>query len=61
QIPAYDAKQHVTLGELVEVLPQATAVPLPMSAVYPERRYASRRVTVFVDWVQELYGRFMEA
>src|SRR5690606_15322494 len=47
QIPAYDARDHVQRGELIEVLPQFTPAPLPMSALYPQRRYNARRVVAF--------------
>lgn len=54
QIPAYDAREHVRRGELVEVLPDFAPAPLPICALYPQRRYNARRVVAFIDWVQEL-------
>lgn len=59
QIPAYDAREHVARGELVEVLPHIAPAPLPLSAIYPERRYTSRRVAAFIDWAGELYRQRM--
>lgn len=61
QIPAYDAKALVARGELVEVMPHASPAALPVSAVYPERRYASGRVKVFVEWIASLYDEHMRA
>ena len=31
QIPAYDVKRHLDAGELVEVMPQHRAMPMPMT------------------------------
>lgn len=59
QIPAYDAAGHVAAGELVEVLPDATAAPLPMAAVLPARHYTSLRVSVFVDWMRDIHAQSM--
>ncbi|WP_225032161.1 LysR family transcriptional regulator [Paraburkholderia sp. XV] len=51
QIPAYDVQQHLRAGELVEVMPEFPAPPMPMSLIYPQRRHLSRRVQVFADWL----------
>lgn len=59
QIPAYDAREHVLRGELIEVLPNFTPAPLPMSALYPQRRYNARRVVAFIDWMRELTDSVM--
>lgn len=54
QIPAYDVHDLLKAGELVEVLPQARAEPMPVYALYPHRRHLSRRVQAFVDWLETL-------
>lgn len=54
QIPAYDVRPHLLSGELVELLPDHRAEPLPMALLYPHRQHLSRRVQVFADWLQEL-------
>ena len=59
QMPAYDARELVGRGELVEVMGDAAPAPMPMSALYPERRYTSRRVRLFVNWVEGLYATRM--
>jgi len=60
QVPAYDVVESLARGELVEVLPAFPAAPMPISALYPERRFTPGRVQVFVDWVQDLYNRRMQ-
>ncbi|MFG1419282.1 LysR family transcriptional regulator [Xanthobacter sp. V0B-10] len=54
QIPAYDVTSHIAAGELVEVMPDHRAEPLPMTLLYPHRRHLSRRVQVFGDWLEAL-------
>ena len=59
QIPSYDARELVARGELIEVLPNLAPAPMPMAAIYPERRYTPARVQVFVGWMRELYEQRM--
>lgn len=54
QIPAYDVRSHLDAGELVEVMPEHRAAPLPMTLLYPHRQHLSRRLQVFVEWLEEL-------
>ncbi|HRF84129.1 MAG: LysR family transcriptional regulator [Proteobacteria bacterium] len=54
QIPAYDVRRHLEAGELVEVMPDHRAEPLPMTLLYPHRRHLSHRVRVFADWLERL-------
>ncbi|MBV1832651.1 LysR family transcriptional regulator [Novacetimonas pomaceti] len=54
QIPAYDVADLLRRGELVEVLSQWRAPPLPMTLLYPHRRHLSRKMQVFADWLEEV-------
>lgn len=54
QVPAYDVQDDLRAGRLIEVLPQARALPMPMHLVYPDRRHRSRRLHAFTDWVRDL-------
>lgn len=54
QIPAYDVAAHLRAGELVEVLPQHRAAPMPVALLYPHRQHLSRRFQVFADWLVNL-------
>ena len=42
QIPRFDVQDLLDRGELVEVLPQHRAAPMPLSLVYPHWRQAPR-------------------
>ena len=54
QIPAYDVKAHLAAGELIEVMPDHRAEPMPMTLLYPHRQHLSRRLQVFADWLASL-------
>ncbi|AWX92962.1 LysR family transcriptional regulator [Paracoccus mutanolyticus] len=54
QIPAYDVRPHLEAGELVEVLRDHRAEPLPATLLYPHRQHLSRRVQVFAEWLEAL-------
>ena len=54
QVPAYDVKHHLDAGELVEVMPDHRAAPMPMTLLYPHRQHLSRRLQVFAEWLEQL-------
>lgn len=54
QLPAYDVLPHIRSGELVDILPQWRAAPLPMTLLYPHRTHLSRRLEVFTEWLTGL-------
>ncbi len=54
QIPAYDVKHHLAAGELIEVMPEHRAEPMPLTLLYPHRQHLSRRVQVFADWLEQV-------
>lgn len=54
QIPAYDVADDVAKGRLVIVMPEHCAEPMPMTLLFPQRRYVSRPVELFVDWLSAL-------
>lgn len=56
QIPAYDVQGHLASGELVEIMPDYRALPMPVTILYPHRRHLSRRLKVVMDWLAELLG-----
>lgn len=57
QIPAFDVKRHIASGDLVEVMPDHRAAPMPMSLLYPHRHHLPRRVRLFADWLERLLKR----
>src|SRR5690606_29179217 len=54
QIPAYDVRGHLAAGELVEVMHQHRAAPMPMTLLYPHRQHLSHRLQVFAEWLEAL-------
>lgn len=57
QVPAYDVRSHLDAGDLVEVMPNYRAAPLPMTLLYPHRAHISRRLQVFIEWLDALLKR----
>lgn len=54
QVPRYDIDDLLASGELVEVLPQYAPPALPMTVLYPYQQQLSRRLRVFLDWLENL-------
>lgn len=53
QVPRVGVREALSRGQLVEVLPQYRAAPLPVSLIWPHRRNLSRRVRLFMEWLAE--------
>lgn len=47
---------HIASGELEEILTQYPSVSKPVSVMYPDRRYLSPQVRVFIDWLSEIFA-----
>ncbi len=54
QIPAYDVKDYLATGALVEVMPAYRAEPMAMTLLYPNRHHLPRRLEVFNEWITSL-------
>ncbi|VUD65100.1 HTH-type transcriptional regulator DmlR [Thalassocella blandensis] len=57
QAPINGVRHYLASGELVEVLTQFSAEPMPVYLVYANRHNISKRVQVFMDWVVEVLKR----
>ena len=55
QAPRYRFVPHLEAGTLVEVLPETPPDPIPLNAIYAGSRHMSRRLDVFLDWVQAVF------
>lgn len=54
QVPAYDVREQLQAGTLVEVLSAWRSEALPISLLYPHRQHLSRRVRLFSDWLADI-------
>ena len=59
QVPLIGAQDALASGQLVSILPQFRAPPMPVTLVYPHRLNLSRRVKVFMDWLTEITQTFI--
>lgn len=61
QVPAYDVRDRLRSGDLVEVMPNHRAASMPVTILYPHRRHLSRRLKMFMDWLAEMMAEPMAA
>ncbi|MDH0748811.1 LysR family transcriptional regulator [Pseudomonas sp. GD03842] len=54
QVPRFDVKHLLESGELIEVMPEFLAEPMPVSLLYPHRRQRTQRLLAFTEWFEEL-------
>jgi DNA-binding transcriptional LysR family regulator len=54
QVPQTGVQRLIDEGQLVEVLPQYQAEPMPVSLLYANRRHLPKRVQVFMVWMTEI-------
>ena len=54
QVPEAAVRQHLANGQLVDLLPQWRAAPMPVTLLYASRRQLPKRVQVFMAWVAEV-------
>lgn len=54
QTPRSSMEEELASGRLVEVLPKLRGRPMPVSLLYPHRRQLSRRVRVFMEWLERV-------
>jgi DNA-binding transcriptional LysR family regulator len=47
-------------GELIEVLPDLRPEPLPVSIVVAHRQNLSRRVRIFVEWLEQILEPYLD-
>ncbi|MGL4614447.1 MAG: LysR family transcriptional regulator [Shewanella sp.] len=61
QAPNIGLAKYLSSGELVEILPNYPAPPMPVSLLYPHRRHLSKRLQVFMAWLNQLILPFLVA
>lgn len=61
QVPGPAVRRLIEQGALVEVLPQWSAEPMPISLLYAHRRNLPRRVQVFMNWVADILRPYLES
>lgn len=54
QVPEAGVRPALDSGQLVELMPQYRAAPMPVALIYANRRHQPRRVQVFMNWLAEI-------
>lgn len=57
QIPKIGAWDHLKQGSLIPLLPTVEAEPMPVFLLYPTRRHIPKRLSLFMDWLEQLVKR----
>jgi DNA-binding transcriptional LysR family regulator len=60
QAPAVGVRALVEQGLLVEVLPQFTGEPMPVSLLVANRRHLAKRVRALMDWLAQTLEPYIE-
>jgi DNA-binding transcriptional LysR family regulator len=56
QAPVFDKQALLAEGQLVQIMPNFRAPPMPISLLYPHRKNLSKRMKIFMDWLANLIG-----
>ena len=59
QAPARGTQRLVDAGLLVEVMPEFTAAPMPVSLLYPHRRQLAPRVQAILSWITQVVEPYL--
>jgi DNA-binding transcriptional LysR family regulator len=59
QVPVQGTQRLVDAGLLVEVMPQFTAAPMPVSLLYPHRRQLAPRVQAALNWITQVVEPYL--
>jgi DNA-binding transcriptional LysR family regulator len=54
QVPVQGTQHWVETGRLVDVMPDFTAAPMPVSLLYPNRRQMAPRVQAILNWMTQV-------
>lgn len=56
QVPLAGVRALLASGQLVEVLPELPAEPMPVAMLYANRRHLPKRVHAFMGWMDGVMG-----
>ena len=59
QAPVQGTQRLVDAGWLVEVMPEFTAAPMPVSLLYPHRRQLAPRVQAILNWITQVVEPYL--
>lgn len=60
QVPLVGVRELLASGQLVALLPQYAAAPMPLNLLYANRRNLSKRVRVVMDWLVAVVGQYLQ-
>jgi DNA-binding transcriptional LysR family regulator len=60
QVPVVGVSDLLAQGRLVQLLPNHTPSPMPLTLLYANRRNLSKRVRVVMDWLAEVTQAYLQ-
>ncbi|QEW07131.1 LysR family transcriptional regulator [Nitrincola iocasae] len=54
QVPLAGVKTQLERADLLQILPEHNPPPMPISLLYPNRKTLSRKIRVFMQWLEQL-------
>jgi DNA-binding transcriptional LysR family regulator len=60
QAPIHGSQHLVETGQLVDVMPDHLAAPMPVSLLYPNRRHMAARVHAILNWMTQVVQPWLE-
>ena len=60
QTARFAVAEQLSKGELVQVLGDWNCDGVPLHVVYPPNRHLSAKVRVFVEWMAEVFGGYVD-
>lgn len=55
QLPENGVRDYLQSGELIEVLPEYTCQPMPISIVYQSKQQMPKRIRCFMEWIEATF------
>src|SRR5699024_8425153 len=59
QAPAPVVHHYIDSGQLVEIMPDLQAEPVPVTLLYANRRNLPHRTRTFMDWLQRILQPYL--
>ena len=60
QVPVVGVQNYLRMGQLVEILTQHAAPPMPLTLLYANRRNLPKRVRVVMDWLVDVATNYLQ-
>jgi len=60
QVPEVGVRRYLKEGDLIEILNDFNAEPMPVSLIYSSRKNVSKKLQVFIKWITGLVQNYLD-